>query len=319
MRSVLTLAACASAINASVTLAQPQLALNTTYQLPAGAFDVLPDGRLLAVTASGDIQIQDAPNASTYSTVNTIDAPNSSGFGASFLSLSPDATSVALGNNEFGASNAVLVFNAADFMGLTGNPLPTAPLQTITTPNFSADWADSNTLFVSGADSSTFATVVNKLDITAGTSETVISPAGAFSGGVHANTGTLFVGAGDSGDVRAFDVASLASPAVDFSAGQFVTSSTSAGSIDTLDNLLLIAGGVFNGEGNATIIDEDTGLSVALTPAGTNAFYGGFFNAATNQVVATANGTAYVYDIIPAPASIALAPIAILATRRRRA
>ncbi len=313
MRSLLLTAAVVAAT--TPTLAQPVLDLATSFELPDGAFDLLPDGRLLAIDANGSVLQQDGIHGETYSVAGAIGPVNAAGFSPSFVAISPDGQTVAVGNNEFNAANAVSIFAAAELTG-PGTPTPTA---TITTPNFKADWADNSTLFVSGADSSTFTPTVNRLDITAATAETVISPAGVFSGGLAVHGTTLLVGDGDSGDVRAFDTANFPAFPVSFLAGDLVASSTSASSIDTLGDLLLVAGAAFGGQGNATVFDRATGLSTTLAPAGPDAFYGGYFNHATNQLVVTANGTGFVYDIIPAPATLALAPAALLAARRRRA
>ena len=320
MRSSLIIGAAVAAISfASPSLGQLTPTLPTslnpvsTFALPGGAFDVLPDGRLLGVTAGGNIRLQDALNSSSYTTTNTIAPPNSSGFGASFLSISPNGASVAIGDNEFNASAAVTVFAAASLTSAG----PATTVATIATPNFRGDWADNNTLFVTGATSDTFTTVVNSLDIAAGTSTTVVTPAGGFSGGVAANDGTLFVGAGDTGEVRSFDASFPLSP-LTFADGASVATANSAGSIDAFGSLVLIAGQQFGSTGSAFVIDQATGDSILLQPAGPDAFYGGYFNPATNQLIVTAGGTGIVNNV-PAPATLALAPLGRVALRRRRA
>ncbi|MGP1273585.1 MAG: YncE family protein [Phycisphaerales bacterium] len=290
-----------------------------TFALPGGAFDVLADGRLLSISPAGEVLIQSSVNSSSYITTNELAAPNASGFGASFLRVSPDGSRVAIGNNEFNAGNAVLVYDFAEFtLGLgLGNPV--LPEVTITTPNFDADWADSGTLFVTGANSATFTPIVNRLDVSSGTSETVIAPAGVFSGGVAVEGDTLLVGDGQSGQVRAFDTATFPPLPLAFSDGDLVGSSTSASSIDTIGPLLLIAGQRFGEQGFATVIDRTFGASVRLQPAGPDAFYGGYFNEATQQLVVTANGVGYVYNI-PVPGTLGvLTVLGLAAARRRRA
>ncbi|MEL7483029.1 MAG: hypothetical protein AAFN41_01625 [Planctomycetota bacterium] len=313
MRSALIAAACAAA---APTLAQPELALTTTFQLPANAaFDVQPDGTLLAINGDGIVLQQDAINGDTFFASGTIGTVNANAFAPSFVAISPDGQSVAVGNNEFNTNNAVSFFDTTELLA----PGAVVPLNTVITPNFKADWAGNTTLFVAGADSATFGTVVNQLFITGNAAETVIAPAGGFSGGIAVDNNTLYVGDGASGDVRAFTDSTITPAPAEFTAGTFITSATSASDIDTLGDLLLVAGAVFGGEGNATVFDQATGLSTVLTPAGADAFYGGYFNTFTNQLVVTANGTAYVYDIIPAPATLALAPAALMVIRRRRA
>ncbi|MEM1071364.1 MAG: hypothetical protein AAGB48_09845 [Planctomycetota bacterium] len=300
--------------------AQPiGLDLVGSFSLPGGAFDVLPDGRLLAVTSDGEVLLQSAPNSSSYTAIDTIPQPNSDGFGASFVSVNPSGNRIAVGNNEFNSSNAVSVYDLD--ISSAGVDIGSQQIA-ITTPNFSGDWADDDTLFVTGAESSTFATVVNRLGVTGGTVDTVVTPAGLFSGGVAFDSGTLYAGAGDTGEVRSFDAAFPSAP-VSFTDGNNIATANSAASIDVLGNLLLIAGQQSGQQGDATVVDLTSGATLTLQPAGPGIFYGGYFNAATNQLVVTATnftlGTseAFVYNI-PAPAVLTLLPIAGIAASRRR-
>ena len=84
---------------------------------------------------------------------------------------------------------------------------------------------------------------------------------------------------------------------------------------------IIIAGAAFDFgsglfSGSADVIDPVTQERLSLTPAGANSFYGSYFNDATNQLVVTADGTAYVYAI-PAPASAAVLGLLALPRRRR--
>ncbi|GAB5496843.1 MAG: hypothetical protein Phyf2KO_19230 [Phycisphaerales bacterium] len=291
-----------------------------TFSLPGNTYDLLPDGRLIGIDSTGAVSVQSAPNSSTYSVVGNIGQVNSSGFDPAFVSLSPDGSTLAVGNNEFSASNAVLFFDAAAAMSGT-----TSAFSSINTPNFKADWSDNDTLYVSGADSATFGTVVNRLDVSAGTSTTVLEPVGAFSGSVGVHDGNVYAGEGDTGDVYAFDLATLdaATNPVNVQTGTFIASSTSAGSID-FDNLgnIVIAGGVFDfgsgsTTGSATVFDLMSSDSQVLVPAGNDTFYGAYFNDTTGQLVVTADGTAYVFAV-PAPSAAAPMALAIFACRRRR-
>jgi len=295
-------------------------ALVDSFTLPVGSYSLLPDGRLFSIDGTGAVSIQSVPNSSTYSQVGSIGAVNSGNFWPSFVSLSPDGSTLAVGNNEFSAGNAVLFFDAND--AFTGSAAPTA---SILTPNFVGDWADNTTFYVSGGDANTFATVVNRLDLNSGTSTTVINPAGGFSGAVAVANGTLYAGEGDTGNVYAFDLATLASASnpAPINAGAFTASGASAGSIDfdPFGNII-IAGGVFDFgsglfAGSADVINPVTQERLSLTPAGANSFYGSYFNTATNQLVVTADGTAYVYAI-PAPASAVVLGLLALPRRRRQ-
>lgn len=291
-----------------------------SYALPGSTYDLLPDGRLLGIAPDGTVSVQNAPNSSSYTNVGSIGSVNSSGFGPAFVSISPDGSTLAVGNNEFSASNAVLFFDTA--AATTGSATATS---TIVTPNFQAAWNGNDTLYVSGADASTFDTVVNRLDVTPGTSTTVITPAGAFSGGVAVNAGGVYAGAGDSGDVHRFDSATLdaAVSPVSLASGAFIGSHASAGSIefDSLGNTV-IAGGVFDFgsgtyTGSALVFDPTNMDSQTLAPEGMDAFYGAFFNNATDQLVVTVDGTAYVYAV-PSPTTAAPLLAALVACTRRR-
>lgn len=291
-----------------------------SFTLPSGAFDLLPDGRLLAIDALGTVSVQTAPNASTFTPVGSIGPVNSSSFAPSFIALSPSGQSLAVGNNEFSSVSAVLFFDAP--AALTGSA---APFASITTPGFTGTWADEDTLYVSGAESSTFATLVNRLDLPAGTSTTVIAPAGAFSGAVAAAGGSFYAGAGDTGSVYAFDLPTLASAvsAVSIDSGALTATHASAGSIDfDPSGNIIVAGGSFDFTtgsitGSAAVIDPLTQERLILTPAGANTFYGSYFNDATNQLVVTADGTAYVYNV-PAPATALALGLLTLPRRSRK-
>lgn len=290
-----------------------------TFTLPSNTYDLLPDGRLISIDPAGNVAIQNAVNASTYTNVGSIGPVNSDGFGPAFVSVSPDGSTLAIGNNEFNTSNAVLFFDTTEATSGTATPI-----SSINTPHFAGDWADNQTFYVSGADAATFGTVVNRLDIALGTSTTVIDPAGGFSGAVHASGTTLYAGEGDTGSVYAFDLATLASATTStpISSGALSTTHESAGSIDTdpFGNLI-VAGGFFDFgsgtfTGSAAVIDPATQDKLVLTPAGAGTFYGAYFNNTTNQLVVTADGTAYVYAI-PAPVTLAPMALGLVAIRRR--
>jgi len=291
-----------------------------SFELPTGTFDVLPDGRLLTIDGSGQVSIQNAINASSYSPVGSIGAVNANNFAPSFVSISPDGSTLAVGNNEFNANNAVLFFDAGE--ATSGTALPSA---SITTPNFTAAWSDNDTLFVTGAESSSFATGVFRLDVASLSATTVIQPAGGFSGDVAIHDDRLYAGQGNTGVVRSFDLDTLemANSSVDIASGDFVASNASAGSIDfdTLGNII-IAGGVFDfstGQfsGSAAVIDPDTLTTFNFFPEGEDHFYGAYFNTASEQLVVTVDGTAYVYAV-PSPTTAAPFVLVMCVSRRRR-
>ncbi|HED53638.1 MAG TPA: hypothetical protein ENJ00_05490 [Phycisphaerales bacterium] len=324
-KAVVALAIGASGVLAPEVRAQSAVPVNPyhlvqTFELPSGSFDVLPDGRLLAIDGTGQVRIQDSINASTYSPAGSVGMVNSSGFAPSFVSLSPDGSTLAVGNNEFNAGNAVLFFDAGDVM--SGSASPTA---SITTPNFTAAWSDNDTLFVTGADASSFATGVFRLELSDLSATTVIEPAGGFSGDVAIQNDRLYAGEGNTGDVRSFDLDTLemAGSSIDIASGDFVASNASAGSID-FDSLgnIIIAGGVFDFgtgtfSGSAAVIDPLTQTTFTFTPEGADHFYGAYFNPASEQLVVTVDGTAYVYAV-PSPSTAAPFVLAFCVSRRRR-
>lgn len=323
LRSLLSICAALSASGA----ATPALAdigisyqLIETFALPQGAFDLLPDGRLIAIDGQGTVSIQSAPNSSLFTLAGSVGQVNANAFWPSFVSVSPNGTTLAIGNNEFNAANAVLFFDASEALsGLA------SPLSSITAPNFAGTWAGSDTFYVSGAEAANFATGVFRLDVANGTSTEILAPAGTFSAGVSIANGSLLAGEGDTGNVYAFDLATLgvATDPVSIASGTLIASHSSAGAIDTDPyGNIIIAGGAFDfatGQitGSAAVIDPITQEKLVLTPAGTSTFYNAYFNEALNQLVVTAGGTAYVYAV-PAPASAALLALGLLATPRRR-
>lgn len=304
-----------------------------SFALPSGPWDLLPDGRILQLRGN-DVFRQDALNASTYTRVGGF-APGSfpnfgSGPSPAFLRVSPDGARLAVGNNQFNANNAVLVGNLAD-LSTSAN----LPVSSLAAPNFDAAWDGNGRLYVTGGDASTFASVLTRVDIDppAGpTSTRVITGIGNGSGGVTVRNGTLYTGVGfsfgtNTGEVRAFDAATLAaanSP-VAFSTGTFTADILSGASLgfDRFGNLLIGGGDAFSSSpdfGYAAVVDLADPLNpLRLSPAGTQVgSYRIAFNTATDELLVAASGAAYRYAI-PAPATAAtLALGGLLACRRRR-
>lgn len=297
------------------------------FDLPLTSFDILDDGRLIGLIGS-DILVQSAPNANTYTTIATIDASFLSSFGASFIAVSPDQQRLAIGDNNFGDPGEASV----GIFDLAGNTLAT-----IAAPNFAGDWADDNTLFVSGG---TFAdtNLITRIDVAASAATTAINDFAGFSAAVAISEGQLFTANGFSiggptdsqtGDVRAFALADLTgTPPLSFELdGSPVASALSAGSIDFDAQGNLIIGG-----GDAFGSPPDAGTIALITPAGTrfdlaSPFASDFnlarYNDATEElIVFNGSGTAVRYAIVPTPATIT-ATIALLslapARRGRRA
>lgn len=349
---VAALIACAGvAFLSSAALAGvPPYALVGTFSLPQGAsaYDVLPDGRLIAIVGN-DIVRQDAINTSSFSPLGSVPAGTVGSFGASFLRVSPTGSTIAIGNNVFGSGNAVHTLPLGALS--TGAPTPTTSW---TLPNTDAHWADNDTLFVTGFDSQAR---VFELDLAAASTRAVVSDIGGASAGVVTDGTWLYTGNGfdfapggsSTGDVRAIrlsDIASLAPGAtISFETQAVpVARALSAASLgfDALGNLLVGGGdsGAPGQIGFAAVIDADTvnsallGGSLATDSDGARLFAAGAtdshfvrFSAATGELLVTyydnsifaPGATVYRYAI-PAPGMVAFAGVFLaFGSRRRRA
>lgn len=314
----------------------PAYTLVGSYTLPSpsaggGAWDFLPDGRVIQVRSGGDIFVQDGQNASTYSRLGALPASSISGFGASFLKVSPDGTRLAIGDNNFGPQAAVSFVNLADLSAPT-----VAPVTAVLCPNFDAAWSG-NQLYVTGAASSDFIPNVFRIDLSAApTRSTLITGAGDGSGGVALRGGSLYTGVGYSapgsplpaGQIRSFSLGSL-NPAIpaNFTSGAVVATALSASPLnfDPFGNLLVGGGDEFGGTtdiGYLAIIDlanADPAAWLRLSPAGAAVTYSAAFNTGTNELVVTTGSTAYRYAVPTPAAAGTLALAGLWATRRRRA
>jgi len=271
--------AAAGAVSLSVGVrdasgAIPAYSLVGSFDIPSGAssFDLLPDGRVLALVGS-ELRAQGTVNGSAFAKVGSVNSALINQFGASFLRISPSGARIAIGDGNAGAAASVVLLNAGDL-----SPAAPSPTASIATPNFDAAWSGDSTLFVSGAvfgvDS-----VLNRLDTAALTSRTVVAGIGDGSGGVAIRGGRLFTGVGfdlspgdgpETGDIRAFDLSSLSSAGtpINFATGGMdVGRLLSAASLGfDPDGALLVGGGDFAGE---------SGFAAAVDPAAVNAALAG--------------------------------------------
>jgi hypothetical protein len=331
----------------SAKAALPPYALVGSFALPAGApgdfnpvpVDVLPDGRLIGIASDGRILVQTAVNAGTYVQAGAIDGAVFDGafgnFGASFISVSPDGSRLAIGDNG--------AFNRVHFVD-TGSlaPIATSPTVFAAAPNFDGAWADGSSLYVSGFGS---AAGVWRIDVAGLTSTQVVSNATGGAGGIAIRGGHIFAGDGfntadggaPTGNVRAFDLAALAGAgsAVSFDIGTLVADALSASPVrfDSAGNMLIGGGDFFAGSsdfGFAAVVDSEAILAaleggplapdsaeLRLSPAGGFAYYGVEFNEFTGEVLVFADGTAYRYAV-PAPACLSLLALGGVAAMRRR-
>jgi len=330
---------------ASVSGAVPAYQLVGQYDLPtAGPFDVLPDGRVMMLDGT-DVVVQDALNASSFSTVGSIPAglvPTT----PSFFSVSPDGSRIGIGDNVFGAGAQVLLLESSALS--TGGA---SPVSTVASPNFEAHWADNDTLYVTGSDGGS---VVNEIDAPTASARTVIDGVGGASGGVTTDgtylyTANGFAGSGPSGtgEVKAFtlaDVAGAATP-IDFEAnGVSVVDDLSGNSLgfDSEGNFLIGGGDYFGASGDFGYfaVYDDAALAGALagggimprserltfTPRLSTDSYSAQLNETTGELLVTyfdnttftPGTTVYRYQVPTPGAAGALALLGAAGLRRRR-
>lgn len=329
--------------------AVPPYSLVGSYQLPGlgAAFDVGPDGRLMAALG-GQILAQDSVNGSSWSVVGVLpsEAPISL-FGASFLKISPNGQSIAIGDGQFGIDAKVYVTPTASL-----NPAVASPVLGIATPNFQAHWRDNGRLLVTGANGPS---IVNEITVGASTltQRTVVDDIAGASGGVttdgvylYTGNGFSFGGGSATGEVRAlslFAIDGSASPLSFENAGIPVAQSLSGSSLgfDGLGNLLIGGGDAFTPgaeNGYAAIVDGadiaaalggggPASPALTLTPSSATHSYSSQFNPVTNELLVyyfdnssfTTGLTVYRYAV-PAPGgALALMLGGALIARRRRA
>lgn len=335
-------ALCALAVSLScsaVATAGPAYSLVSTFELPSGidTFSIAPSGLLYAASGN-DILIQDSINSGSFSLAGSVDAGQISSFGASFISVSPDGQTIAIGDNNIGSGASVLLLPTS---GLT--PGSSTPTTSVASPNFNAVWGDNSTLYVTGGDFGSPSSVT-AIDAVNFTSNVIIDNIDGASGGIAVADGRLYTGNGfaygggtSTGDIFAYDLADLGGGPVNFTDGTLVANVLSAGSLgfDAQGNLL-VGGGDSGGQiGFASVIASSAiegalaGGPIAgpldgqqLAPTGDpNAFYSIRFNPVTEELYVTTFGssTVFVYAI-PTPGGAAVLALAgLVATRRRRA
>jgi hypothetical protein len=303
--------------------AVPPYSLVGSFPLQADAWDILPDGRVIALNGT-TISAQSGPNQAAFATLGNLPAGSVASFGASFLRMSPDGQRLAVGDNNFGPGARVHIVGLASL-----SPGGVATTQSVACPNFDAQWADNARLLITGLGTSS-----SLFSLDAGTlaTRTLVNNIGDGSGGITFRDDAVYTGVGydftgaTTGQIRRFDLSALlASPTpTDFSAGTNVATILSASSLgfDRFGNLL--GGGADYSNfpdvlGYARVVDLSGGPSLTLAPAGTGTPYAVRFNSATDELLVVANGTAYRYAVPSAPTLGALALGGLIAGRRRRA
>lgn len=317
------------AASAQPSAAIPAYTLVGQFPLAGGAWDIGPDGRIYQIRGQ-DIYLQDAAGGASFSRVGSVPAGTTASFGASFLSVSPDGTTLAIGDNNFSAQASVH-FVATSLLTTAA----TTPTTSVVCPNFDADW-DGNQLYVTGADSSTFNSELYRISFSnaLGTPvrQTLVRDIGLASGGVAVRNGVLITGTGfgsaahPTGQIRSFLTSSLGSgPAAGFGTGSLVATALSASPLgfDAFGNVLVGGGDSFGGTteiGYAAVIDPanpDPSRWLRLSPAGTAITYSVAMNSFSDEVLVIGGGTAYRYAI-PTPAAAAVLALGGLAAMRRR-
>jgi hypothetical protein len=297
--------------------------------------------------------LQDAANASSFTAIGSLPAGFVAAFGgASFVSLSPDGSTLAVGNGAFGANAAVGLLPFASLSAMAPSPVSAVAMN-----NFTGRWFDNSTLLVTGADGPE--SFVAAVDRSTKSRRNIVSNIGGSVGGVAFNSTHLLTSNGfdfddssgsQTGEVRATPlVAALAGATpVDFENDMTPVAKLLSGSdlgFDGMGNLLVGGGDVFSfppGDfGYAGVVDgaaiaaalggsSPAGASLALLPPGVpaNASTSLRFNPATGELLFTLfdnntfspSDTVYRYAIpTPSlPASCLLLSILLAARRQRR-
>lgn len=313
---------CTALASESAAALPGDYALTGTTTLPSGMWDIGPDGRIFGLDGLTIVRQNDVGGAA-YSPIGSVSPGTISTFGASFFSISPSGTTIAIGDNESGGTARV------HFVSL-GALNTSGPTQTISTPslNFAAAWSSETEVYVVGG-SFGGANGVNRITLSGSAASAIEEIRGIPEavGGVGVNAGRVFAGVGfgaRTGEVRSFDLAALqatAPPAAaDFDSGLLHGTFLSAGSLDFDDSSNLIVAGQ-----SGVIITDLNGASVILSPLGHGAFYNAAYNPLTREIVVQATdfvsggSGVFVYGV-PAPSSMGLLlMVATIRHRRRRA
>jgi hypothetical protein len=329
-----------------------------SFAMPAtgtGSFrlagDVLPDGRIIAVTGS-TIFVETAPGSGHVEPAATLDASLVTGTDPSFIRVSPGGR-IALGA---GFGRPVVIFDSSQ-LGAPGAPstISTSNALAFDVPHYDAAWADATHLAITAGafGSAAYVSLLDTASSPAGPDNPrIIDHIGGASAGIAFDgAGRLFTGNGfdaapggsGTGWIKAFSPGDWAGGAANFeTAGLFVGEALSAGTLgfDTEGNLFVGGGDVAQGDlgylgvinavalagvlGGAGPIDPaNPAVMRRLDPLGTGgALYDGVYNPVTGELYAAVTdfvtGGNTWYATIPAPTSGGALALGILASRRRR-
>ncbi len=290
-----------------------------TFTVPSASFvyDALPDGRLVGVSATGQILRQDSPAGSAFTPIGQLPAGVVPSFGAGFARLSPSGSRLAIGDNGVGGVMTIIPLGSVSLS-------PPTVTSSVTVFNYQADWIDEDTLYVSGSPSFGQPTKLYRASVSTGSSTEVVNQIGDGSGGVAIGSGIVYTAIGfdlagaRDGEIRGFDLAALNSAAapVPFTSGQTVGRLNTAATLD-FDGFgnLIVAG--FGGVG---LIDPASGLTRSLPGLDPAGFYSASFSPQASEILVQQFGSATVLRFaIPSPASAGLlVALGVFSARRRR-
>ena len=175
----------------------------------SGPYDVLPDGRMIAL-AGANVFIETGVATRVFSPLGTLGGADIASFGAAFIRVSPDGARIAVGNNG-GSTFSDFKVGVLDVGTLTGT--------WFVADHFDARWIDSTQLAVAASDFSNGSRVTvldtASADPTSPTNPAIVTGIGGASGGIAFDAdGRLFVGNGfasfgpsATGAVKAFEQA----------------------------------------------------------------------------------------------------------------
>lgn len=223
---------------------------------PAGPADVLPDGRIIVLSATTVLR-ETAPGSRSFVSLGTLPDADFSTFGASFMSVAPCGDRIAVGNNG-GASFGHFQVGIFALPSLTG--------AWYTVNNDSGTWIDNRFLaLTAGAFGSN--ALVTALDtaspVASPSNRTIIENIGGFSGGIafdahgnlYAGNGFATTGPSQTGAVKAFRpsewLAAFIGPPIEFETQGVLVVTTLSGSSLHFDGSgnLFVGGGDFFGGG----------------------------------------------------------------------
>ena len=258
-------------ISAGTLAAPPQFSEVGSETGPGGVWDILPDGRVLAINGN-DLLMETAPGSGLYDVAGLMPAGLISPFGASFMVISPDGSRFMIGDNNFDGAFVYLV-TTDDLDGSEVTPQP------FVHENFQAAWMNNHQIAISYGDPQTFLGEVAVLDVDNGNDVVVVSLDGASGGIAFDENGNLLTGNGfdfaqggsETGDIRAFSrqeiqtVLDGQAGVIDFpSAGNFVMNALSAYGLSFDENANLFIGGGRFDEGDFFTIADGAAVDDAI-------------------------------------------------------